>query len=97
MDLVLESIRINYSMWDSSRMVIGMDNAYFMIMIITTHSLENGSKVIVLEKAFKSRTVGLQYMACSKIMLIVMELYTSTASNTKVVLHQFLVASILVK
>ena len=84
-------------MWDSSRMIVCMDNAYFMIILITTHSLENGSNLNVLENAFKSRTVGLQYMACSKEMINVMEFYTSTASNTKVELHQILHASILVK
>ena len=78
-------------------MVVGMANAYIIIMIIITHSLENGSKANVLEKAFKSRTVGVQYMVCSKTMIIVMEFYTSTASNTKVELHLILIASILVK
>ena len=78
-------------------MIVGMANAYVIVILLTTHSLENGSNLIVLEKVFKSRTVGLQYMACSKKMVAVMEFYTSTASNIKVELHQILITSILVK
>ena len=78
-------------------MITGMAKAYIIIILITTHSLENCSNLNVLEKAFKSRTVGLQYMACSKEMIIVKEFYTSTASNIKVELHQILISSILVK
>ena len=84
-------------MWDSTRIIPGMAKAYFMIILLTTHSLENCSNLNVLEKAFKSVTVGLQYMVYSKTTIIVMEFYTSTASNTKVELHQILTTSILVK